>query len=133
MGKVNRETATADINAWLDAKRVSTKKREAYSDSIETLIDAVEMGDLVLRKADNFLIQTLQVPTDGEAPVKTLEFKPRLQVFEIHKQQENEKATDSNVIILAYVAALTGQVKGVIKKLYTDDYRICQSIAIFFL
>lgn len=133
MEKVNRETAEKDVNTWLDSKKVSEKKRETYSEAIETLICAIMDGTLTLRSADNYLIQTLQFPTEGEAPVKVLEFKPRLKVFEIHQQTANEKNADGDTRILAHVAALTGQVKGLIKKLDLEDYNICQSIAIFFL
>ncbi len=108
---INRETAEKEIDSWLDYKKV-----------------------LSYRAEDNVLVQKIQfINSEAEAPVKKLEYKPRLKVFEIHEQTQNEKSTDSNSIILAYVAALTGVAKGTIKKFDTEDYNICQAIAIFFL
>lgn len=133
MSKISREVAELEIKAWLDFKRVEERKRLAFVDSIETLIEAVMDGRLVLRKEDHFLIQNLAFPTTGDDPITKLEYKPRLKVFEVHQQTANERPGDAEARILAYVAALTGKVKGIIKQLDTEDYTICQSIAVFFV
>ncbi len=136
---VNREIAIQEIDAWLDFKKVRSRKRVSYADNIDVLVDAVEDGLLVLHKETGKLNQTLQFPIKGtqggkEVDVlKELEFVPRLNIQRLHSKLEGVKAGNGDGRILGYICALTGQPKDIINKMLTDDYEICQAIAIFFL
>jgi hypothetical protein len=132
MSKVAREVAINDVNRWLDYKVVSERKRESLKDSIETLVDAVEDGLLIVND-DHTIIQNLRIVPDGEEPIKSLTYKPRLKVSEVHMQLANVKSTDADGRVCAYIAALTTKPKGIIRALDTEDYGIGQAIAIFFL
>lgn len=129
---VSKEIATQEINKWLDFKKVNDKKKEAQKDQIESLVDALVDGSLVLN-ADFVLTQTLKFPTEGELKIISLDFKPRLKMQAIHNAMGGVKSGDVDGRVLAYIAALTSTPKAVIKDLDTEDYSISQSIAIFFL
>ena len=132
MNTVNAHTALIDINKWLDYKRIKPNKRENYTDQIEALTAAIEDGSLVLND-DYTLTLKLEVPTEGEPGISQLKFAPRLTVGQIHAQMNGVKSTDADARLIAMVAALTSMPKGVINKLDTGDYGICQNIALFFL
>lgn len=136
MSKISREQATNEINSWLDYKKVGEKKREAYADSIEALVSAVENGSLSLTP-EKVLVQELSFPIgeDGKdtMAVKTLEFKPRLKISTVHNHLQGVKSTDADGRVHAYVAALTSKPKDLIRAMDTEDFSTSQAIAIFFL
>lgn len=132
MNKVAREVAEKEINQWLDYKNIKEGKREAFKDSIGRLVEAVMDGCLTLRE-DKVLVQSLGFPTEGEAPVSELEYKPRIRVGAVQNHLKGVKADDADGRLVAYVAALTSKPKEVIKALDTEDFNISQAIAIFFL
>lgn len=130
--KVSREVAEQEINSWLEAKRISEKSREEKKDQIESLIDSIVEGDLQLQE-DNSFVHVLKFPIKGEVEIKQLEYSARIKVATIQAHLQTVKNTDTFGMITAYVAALTEKPKNIIKELDTEDYRIAQAIAIFFL
>src|ERR1700745_753597 len=100
MAVVDAETAKAEIEKWLDNKKISPKKREIQKDTIETLVDAVSEGLLIV-KEDFSLEQTLKFPTDGEISIKKLEYKPRLKIETIHVHLQGVKPSDADGRLLA--------------------------------
>jgi hypothetical protein len=133
MGKIAKEVAEKEIAVWLDYKRVSDTKRESYKDQIELLVDAISEGVLVVDAETKLLRHYLITPIGKNEEIKSLEYKPRLQVSTVHDCMKGVKATDADGRVLAYVCALTATNSGLIRQLYTDDYSISQSIALFFL
>lgn len=130
--EINRETAKKEVESWLDEKKVSAKKRETHKENIENLIDSICDGTLVLEKGE--FVQKLNFPVPGEAQeITTLRFKQRVNVETVQMHMQGVKPTDNYGMISAYIAALTTQPKGVIKKLDTEDYTIAYGIAIFFM
>ncbi len=129
---VSREIATTEVYKWLDFKKINEKKRDAQKDQIESLIDALVDGSLILNPDFTFT-QTLKFPTEGELKIITLDYKPRLKMQAIHAAMGGVKSGDVDGRVLAYIAALTSTTKAIIKDLDTEDYSISQSIAIFFL
>lgn len=132
MAAIDKVTATGEVNKWLDFKKINDRKRESFKENIETLVDAVMDGSLVIDDKCN-LVQTLKFPTEGEAPVTKLEFKPRLKVETVQLHLQGVKASDGDARITAYIAALTSKPKKIIQALDTEDYSIGQAIAVFFL
>jgi hypothetical protein len=132
MEKIARDIAITEVTSWLDYKKVNEKKRETYKESIDTLVDSVVDGSLSLSD-DKVFVHTLKFPIGKEVSIPALEYKPRLQLAAVHSQLKNVKGDDADGRIVAYVAALTGQPKEVIKNLDTEDYSTAQAIAIFFL
>lgn len=130
---VSIDVAIADMNRWLDAKKVSDKKREAYADNIENLTDAISEGSLILNENNEFE-QKLKFPIKSESgDIETLKFKNRLTVDAVQNNLTGVKPTDADGRITAYVSALTNLPKAVIKRMDTEDYSIGQALAIFFL
>jgi hypothetical protein len=130
--QINREIAIDEVEKWLTYKKVSDKKRTARADNIESLIDAVEEGYLILNDDMSFT-QLLKFPTEGEKSISDLTFQPRLKVGSIHNHLQGIKSSDGDGRMCAYVCALTRMHSGFIKSLDTEDYSIAESIAIFFL
>lgn len=132
MDVISRDIGQQEIEKWLDYKKISHKKREIQKDHIDSLVDAICDGSISL-KDDFTIVHNLKFPTDGELPVKTLEYKPRLKMETIHMHLQGVKSQDADGRLCAHVAALTSKPKDLVRKLDTEDYTIAQSIAIFFL
>lgn len=134
--KIAREVAEQDIIKWLDHKRVKASKREGqYKEAIDSLIEAISDGNLVLNEDFTFT-QKLSFPLmndKGSAEVNELTFKPRLTVEETQIRLQSVKPGDGDGRIKAFVCALTGKNSGIIGKLDTEDYGTCQNIAVFFI
>lgn len=127
--KMSRELAEKEVYQWIHSKKVKQKKIEGNADSIETLIDAFSEGNLSLNPESNVLTLKLSFPAGN---INSLDFKPRLKVSETHKRLKSVKASDIDGRVLAYVSALTDQSSGIVGDLDTEDYSICQAIAVFF-
>lgn len=133
--KVSKEVALKEVEKWLDYKRVDEKKRVDSKDNIEALADAISFGYLVLDKDFN-LIHSLKFPLlneDGSVASKEFKYKARLKMGDIQVKTQNIKATDFLGLVSAYIAALTDSNSGVVKQLDSEDGRIAQAIATFFL
>lgn len=129
---INTETATEEIEKWLNFKHISEKKRQANKENIEALVDAICEGVLII-KEDFTIVQKLFCPLENEMPVHNLDYKPRLKIKEVSAQMEKVRAGDALGMITSYIAALTGQPRAVIQNLETEDYGVASSIAVFFL
>lgn len=133
--KVTLEKAQVEVEKWLDTKKVPAKKREEYKEYIETMVDAIVAGIFVMD--DNGTItHELFYPTKGdndEIGVAKLVYKPRLKVKEVSAAMTGVKPGDSTGMIVAYISAISGQPKAVIKDLDSSDYAYCQAVAIFFI
>mgnify|MGYP000022198548 CR=1 FL=1 len=129
---ISKEVANQEIEKWLDHKKVSDNKREASAESIELLADAVSSGNMILDKDFN-LVYKLKFPTEAEAPITELKFKPRLKIGTVYNHLQNVKPSDADGRLFAYAAALTTNSKEVIKSLEIDDWNIVQAVVIFFL
>jgi len=129
------EVAQAEINAWLDFKQVAQRKRDDNEDSIANLVDAVRYGHMTIDPKTKVITQTLKFPIEGEAGQKTekIEFKPRVKMSTIGTQLAGTKMTDIVGLTLSYMAAVTGQPKGVLKEMMSDDYSVASSVVVFFV
>jgi hypothetical protein len=135
MEKITREIAEAEVNNWLDQKRVSQKKRETHKEHIDNLVDSIVEGFLSLNDKGEF-VQALKFPLTSEdqsEPVSTLKYKPRIPVEAVQMHLIGVKPNDNYGMIHAYVAALTTKPKALIKKMDTEDYSVAYGIAIFFM
>jgi hypothetical protein len=135
MNLVSKEVAELEVTKWLDFKKVSETKREANKESIKSLCEAVSDGSLTLND-DNKFIHKLKFPienNEGIVTVSELKYKPRLTTKNVKPYLSSVKATDVDGRIMAYVCALTENSTNIIAEIDTEDYSVCQSIAIFFL
>lgn len=133
--KITREIAKKDFEGWLNHKKIKERKRQVNEDQEETIIDSIMAGSLRVEKDFN-LHFNLDFPLENdkkEVTVREFVFKPRIKVFELNAKLKGVKASDGDGRVVAYISAITGQNSGIIKKLDTEDYNICQSIVMYFL
>jgi hypothetical protein len=124
------EMATAEMEKWLDSKRVSEKRRKDLEKPIEHLISMLQSGNLSIDGESGQLTYKLLWPIEG---LTEITFKHRLTVMELQNRTKNLKGDDSDGRIRATIAALTGQSVGILGKLDTDDNRTAEAVAVFFL
>jgi len=134
MSKVSREVAEKEVEQWLDHKKISPKKRETQKEYVEVLIDAVSEGVLTLQSETHIFVHTLKFPPEGaEDPIKTLEYKPRLQYANVKGHLRGVASGDGDARFIAYMAALTSKPKLVFEKLDSEDMSVAQAITLFFV
>ena len=133
MDKVSRDVAAQEIESWLDYKKINARKRESYQDQIDTLIDGVCDGALVLNADTHVLTHNLKFPLEAEVNTSSLDYTPRVKMKAIHHNMQGVKSGDADGRVCAYIATLAGKPKELIKAMDTEDYSIAQAVAIFFL
>ena len=129
MTSVSIEVATADVEKWLDFKKVRETKREKFAETVENLIEGFQDGLLTLDEETGEITQHLQFPANG---IEKLVFKPRIDVGSVNLHLTKVKPGDSDGRVLAYVCALTGKLKAEIAKMDLEDYNVSGNIAVFF-
>lgn len=130
---VSRDAAVNEINKWLDYKRIRDARRDENEDNIEVLVEAMMYGDL--RKEGNQLVQKLIEPLGAAgSEVEEITYDARVKQSKIMNVQTRNKvkANDHQALMVCYVAAITGESFGLIKTMVTEDWRIAQSIVLFF-
>jgi hypothetical protein len=131
--KVDIATATADIDRWLDFKKVNEKRRDDNKSSIDTLISAVMAGTLTV-DGECKLHQTLLFPKgEGATAISQLTYRPRMETREVQKYLVNVAPNDIVGRVTGYIACLTNESKGVIQVLDSEDNQVAQAIALFFI
>lgn len=133
MSAVSLEVAEKDVNSWLNYKKLSTAKKEDKKDAIKKLIALIAEGKITL-DPDTFILKHELCFEVGEtAKIQKLEYKPRINVGELQNNLRGvDVMEDMTGYMVAYGAALTGQPKGIIKLLDTEDFTVVQTIAGFF-
>lgn len=130
--KVTEEVATAEVDKWLDYKKISPSKRVSKKASIEQLINGIVDGDLSLSPEMEF-VQALKLPVGKDNQVKEFRYKARINIGSVQHHLRQVAADDGDGRIVCYIQGLTGQPSAIIKALDTADYDIAQSIALFFV
>ncbi len=131
MNKVPIDQATIEVNEWLDYKKISDKRREDNKESIDSLVESICDGTLEFDGSAHTIKQNLKIPF--ESGLKELVYKSRITVKDINQHMKGVSVSDIDSRVVAYVAALTNTAKGIILNLDTEDYKVGQSIAIFFI
>lgn len=129
---ISEEIAAQEVQNWLAYKKCDAADQEEKADSIKALVQAVSSGRLVLNEDKSFT-QKLKFSIGKETVIDTLDYKPRIKQGTIHLHLNGVKANDVDGRVCAHISALTSKPKDIIRELDTEDYKIGQSIAIFFL
>ncbi len=133
MKALSNESAVQDFEKWLDSKRIKDRKRESNKDAEAVLVEAIEDGDLVVNEDNTLTLKLIWGTAEGNG-VNELTFKNRLTVGERQTSTKGIKADDGEGRLISYIAALTDQPVGVIKKLESgEDYERAGAIATYFL
>ena len=133
MTSVSREVAEAEVQAWLDKKKVFKTTSENNKDSVEILVDGVCQGVLSLDQTTWKFKHKLLFPFGDQIKVEELNYHSRLNDKMLKPYLNGVKPSDAEGRLLAYIAALTGQARAVLEELDTADKKIAMAIAIFFL
>lgn len=134
MEKVSIKTAEKEVKAWADYKKIDETKREENKEQLAKLAEAISLGHLSYDSKEHFLVQKLKFPLgEGATAVTELKYKARLKMNEVTARTKNVKPSDTYGLITAYVCALTDQNSGILGGLDSEDNRIAQAIAVFFL
>ncbi len=135
MGKISLDQAQQEVQSWLDYKKITDREREKMQEFEDVLIDNIVDGHLSLDEKYNFHYN-MKFPVmdeDGNEALSELTFKPRLDVLSKDKALRGVKSDDSEGRQIAYVSALTDKAKGLLKKMDTEDNKVCTAIIMYFL
>lgn len=136
MAKIAYDVAEKEVNSWLDSKKIGDSKRLAKKENIETLINAISDGDLVLKMPELIFVQTLKSPpkvNKDAVGITELKYKSRMSTAQLQACLKTAKLGDGIGIIISVVGVLTGELNPTIQELDTEDFSIAQAIASFFL
>lgn len=131
MSAISLEIAKSDIDKWLDYKRINSNKREDYKVFIDNLIAAIQDGCLVLDDEMKLKYELL-FPIGENGAITHITFSPRLLIEKKNAALKGVAPSDADGRLSAIIQALTSQSKGVINQMDTEDFAVCQSIAVFF-
>lgn len=133
MAKIALDIATEEVLGWLKYKKISETQIDSNDDSVEELAAAISEGVLKLDEKSKELKHTLKFPVGEEIKITELTYRPRLNDSIISPHMKGVKPNDADGRLNAYICALTGEARGIIRKLDTVDKKISLAIAVFFL
>jgi hypothetical protein len=134
MAKIKREVAEAEVESWLDKKKVFQETRDRYKDHIEIMIEAIMNGVLFLNQDSFEWTHSLLFPLgdDGKEQITELKYRCRVNEKLVLPHTRGLKSDDADGRFNALIAAVTSESKGVIVSLDSADKRIATSIGVFF-
>lgn len=130
---MSRDLAEQEVNLWLDYKRVKDSVRETQKAQIGVLIDAVQYGDVTINTTTFAITQKMSFPEATGGLYSELVYKARISIGELQRACAAVKIGDFDGRIAAYVAALTDKGVSHILKMDSDDFKVAQAIAVFFM
>ena len=131
--KVSLDVARQEMDKWLDYKKVKAKKRESFSEHIDTIVEGIVDGSLSLDDKTMVFTHTLSFPVGKDGNITELTYRPRLMVQEINAGMKGVKANDVDGRIVRYIAVLTEKPSAIISNLDTEDNSVAQAFVQFFL
>ena len=134
---IPRDVAEEEVQKWLDYKRISINEDDEEDVAKEKSLVKYFMDGSLCLNHDNFTItQKLKFPLsdeDGEVALAEIVYQPRLNRSHLNAKMKGVKASDVDGRLVGYTAALSGQPKGMLGKLDTEDNKVAQSVVMFFL
>lgn len=133
--KISREAAEAELNGWLDAKKVFQTVREgdAGKQNIDDIIGFIMEGVLEVN-TDGTLKHNLIFPLGENSTVRELTYKQRLNDKMVQPYLKGVSPSDAFGVFLAYAAAATDQPKNILNALDSGtDRKVMQAIVFFFI
>lgn len=133
MEPVTIEIATAEIDKWLDAKKVPAAKRAEHAIYRDRLIGAVMDGSLVVND-DLTLTQNLVWPIEvAGKEISELKYKQRITADEAAAKLRQVPVTDADGRVKAFAAAACDMEMKVLGRMDSGtDYGLASAIAVFF-
>lgn len=133
--EIDYDTALADINAYIDKKRLLPKRRESLQAPIEAIAEAISLGFIVI--GDNDIItHTLIDPikdSAGNIAYDKIIYKSRLDPSIVNKKISELKVLTQATQTAVISSLLTDQPIAVLNKMEPQDRNICDCISLFFV
>lgn len=129
LNTVDTETARADVEKWLDIRRVTEKQRANVADAVNTLVELFESGRLRLNE-NTEIVHTLIFPEYCN-DIEELTYKTRIRVDEIEQCRALAKKNETEYQ-RAIIAKLANIAPAEIKGMDAADWTIAQSVYSFF-
>ena len=132
--KVTKELAQEEFEKWATAKKIKQSARDSYKSIEEKIVESISEGILILNENLEWE-HTLEFPIEGAGITSTslLTYKLRLSTGVLNVAFKGIKPDESDERLVAMIAALTGEPKGIIKALDTStDYSLASCIATYF-
>lgn len=133
MEKVLRDVAEQEVNAWLDHKRMSEKRREEKKEAINSLVNFIQEGTLVIDTESFEITQKLFFEVGEQVKIKELKWKPFGNVGRVQLYMKNVDSADFTGNSIAHACAQTGQSKNIINALDSEDIAVVKVITVFFM
>lgn len=132
---VTPEIAQRDLGKWLDNKKIPQKKREQHQDALDTIIDGLVSGSLIIGE-DCTIEHKLSFPLQddhGNVVKASLTYKPRITIKALSLRLKNVAPSNVDGRLLAYAACITGNSPELLGNLDTVDQGLVYAIVSFFL
>lgn len=131
---MSKEEAQKLVDRWLKSRKITGARRDSLQGNIDELVIQVQDGFVEIEEDGPHgvkLKQHLRFPLQ-EGKMGQLVFKNRFSQSELDRELQSIDMNNGLEVIRAYVAVLTGEVRGLIKKLDAEDWRVGQNIVGFF-
>lgn len=131
--KVSKEVAEMEVSAWLDHKKMSSKRREEKKEAIESLVSFIQEGKISIHPETFEITQHLMFEIGNQTKIKELKWKPFGNVGKVQIYMKDVSSTDFTGNAIAHACAQTGQSKNIINSLDSEDIAVVKVISIFFM
>jgi hypothetical protein len=130
---VSQEVARKELFDWFERLDIEVNEEDpGEASSVRTLIKAISTGNLVVND-DLTLLQKLKTPIGEGGAIREFKFKNRLSAGELQKASVGVKAGDMEGRFIGLIGVLSANTRAVVSNLDSRDYKIAQSIALFFM
>ena len=131
--KIDIDTATQEVERFLDARKLRPKVLESFSSLIPHLIEAVQFGFLVFGK--DAIKMILEEPIGDGGSIKEIELKYRVAPGDLRasiSRLKSQKFEEQLKCVFCEYCVTPGMVPAIIDKLEPNDFRIFNAFALIF-
>lgn len=130
---INKDIAEKEVNIWLDFKKVSEKKRKSLAGNVKALIDAIMDGCLEFDSETKIFTHKLKFPIGVNGQISELKYSARICMSDLEDNLMDVRPGNTMGTSFAYIAALSGQPKSIIKKMDQEDHSLADRFSFFFM
>jgi hypothetical protein len=126
--QINKETATEEVNKWLETMRITPRKRDGKTEQISKLIEMVMYGEVSFNEQGN-PVQKLEEPLPN---YEELVYANRIKVDGLISKGKLESSVDAFTTTCIMISSATGISVALAKKLDMKDLEVPSVILSFF-
>ena len=130
---VDIDTATKEVEALLDAKRIRPKRRADLQSVLDVLIEGVQYGFLTIDTATGLVMKMDTPVTAGNDTIESIAWPLRMDAATVQTRLASATPDkDGTNKVLALIHAYTGLAPAIIRKFEAGDNSLIQAIACVF-